>query len=296
MMELIIISGRSGSGKSIALQALEDIGYYAIDNLPAMLLVALLDELRHQSPERHHVAVSIDARNLPTALAHLPELVDTLNQHDIDLQIVYLTADTQTLLERYSATRRRHPLTRDSDMTLSEAIEYEERFLGPIRDLADLLIDTTNLSVHELRRRITEQVAQHTAHQMTLSFESFGFKHGVPHDADMVFDVRCLPNPYWDAALRDFTGRDAPVIEFLERYSEVQAMHSDIAAWLDKWLPAYMSSQRSYFTVAIGCTGGQHRSVYLVEQLAHHFAQQFRNVRIRHRELHIQQAVMITEK
>lgn len=296
MMKLIIISGRSGSGKSIALQALEDIGYYAIDNLPAMLLVALLDELRHQSPERHHVAVSIDARNLPTALAHLPELVDTLNQHDIDLQIVYLTADTQTLLERYSATRRRHPLTRDSDMTLSEAIEYEERFLGPIRDLADLLIDTTNLSVHELRRRITEQVAQHTAHQMTLSFESFGFKHGVPHDADMVFDVRCLPNPYWDAALRDFTGRDAPVIEFLERYSEVQAMHSDIAAWLDKWLPAYMSSQRSYFTVAIGCTGGQHRSVYLVEQLAHHFAQQFRNVRIRHRELHIQQAVMITEK
>lgn len=296
MMKLIIISGRSGSGKSIALQALEDIGYYAIDNLPAMLLVALLDELRHQSPERHHVAVSIDARNLPTALAHLPELVDTLNQHDIDLQIVYLTAETQTLLERYSATRRRHPLTRDSDMTLSEAIEYEERFLGPIRDLADLLIDTTNLSVHELRRRITEQVAQHTAHQMTLSFESFGFKHGVPHDADMVFDVHCLPNPYWDAALHDFTGRDAPVIEFLERYSEVQAMHSDIAAWLDKWLPAYMSSQRSYFTVAIGCTGGQHRSVYLVEQLAHHFAQQFRNVRIRHRELHIQQAVMITEK
>ena len=296
MMKLIIISGRSGSGKSIALQALEDIGYYAIDNLPAMLLVALLDELRHQSPERHRVAVSIDARNLPTALAHLPELVDTLNQHDIALQIVYLTADTQTLLERYSATRRRHPLTRDSEMTLSEAIEYEEQFLDSIRDLADLFIDTTSLSVHELRRRITEQVAQHTAHQMTLSFESFGFKHGVPHDADMVFDVRCLPNPYWDAALRNFTGRDAPVIEFLERYSEVHAMHSDIVAWLDKWLPAYMSSQRSYFTVAIGCTGGQHRSVYLVEQLAHQFAQQFRNVRIRHRELHIQQAVVTAEK
>ncbi len=296
MMKLIIISGRSGSGKSIALQALEDIGYYAIDNLPAMLLVALLDELRHQSPERRHVAVSIDARNLPTALAHLPELIDTLSQHDIDLQIVYLTAETQTLLERYSATRRRHPLTRDSDMTLSEAIEHEEQFLGPIRNIADLLIDTTSLSVHELRRRITEQVAQHSGHQMTLSFESFGFKHGVPHDADMVFDVRCLPNPYWDATLRDYSGRDTPVIEFLERYPEVSAMRNDIIAWLDKWLPAYLSSQRSYFTVAIGCTGGQHRSVYLVEQLAHHFAAQFRSVRIRHRELRIHQAVVPQEK
>lgn len=296
MMKLIIISGRSGSGKSIALQALEDIGYYAIDNLPAMLLVALLDELKHQSPERRHVAVSIDARNLPTALAHLPELIDTLNQRDIDLQLVYLTAETQTLLERYSATRRRHPLTRDTNMTLSEAIENEEHFLGPIRDLADLLIDTTNLSVHELRRRITEQVAQHAAHQMTLSFESFGFKHGVPHDADMVFDVRCLPNPYWDASLRDYSGRDTPVIEFLEAHPQVKEMRDDIVNWLDKWLPAYMSSQRSYFTVAIGCTGGQHRSVYLAEQLAHHFATQFNSVRIRHRELRIHHAVVPFEK
>lgn len=294
-MKLIIISGRSGSGKSIALQALEDIGYYAIDNLPAMLLVALLEELEHQSPERRHVAVSIDARNLPTALAHLPELVDTLTQHDIDLQIVYLTADTQTLLERYSATRRRHPLTRDSDMTLAEAIEHEEQFLGPIRDLSDLLIDTTDQSVHELRQRITEQVAQHTAHQMTLSFESFGFKRGVPHDADMVFDVRCLPNPYWDAALRDYSGRDIPVINFLERHNEVAAMRDDIVDWLEKWLPAYLSSQRSYFTVAVGCTGGQHRSVYLVEQLAHHFASRFSNVRLRHRELRIHRAVGNTD-
>lgn len=290
-MKLIIISGRSGSGKSIALQALEDIGYYAIDNLPAMLLAALLDELSAQSPERRCVAVSIDVRNLPTALEHLPELVDTLKSRAIDVQTVYLTAENQSLLERYSATRRRHPLTLESQMTLSEAIENEDVYLSPIRDLADLLIDTTNLSVHELRARIVEQVAQHASPQLTLSFESFGFKHGVPPDADTVFDARCLPNPYWDQELRAYTGRDTPVIAFLEGHSEVGVMLDDITQWLRRWLPAYLSTQRSYFTVAIGCTGGQHRSVYLVEQLARRFAQEFKNIRVRHRELKIQQSI-----
>lgn len=290
-MKLIIISGRSGSGKSIALQALEDIGYYAIDNLPAMLLVALLDELAQQQSERQCVAVSIDVRNLPTALEHLPELLAALHARKIDVQVVYLTAETQSLLERYSATRRRHPLTLDSQMTLSEAIENEETYLSPIRDLSDLLIDTTNLSVHELRSRIVEQVAQHVSPQLTLSFESFGFKHGVPPDADMVFDARCLPNPYWDKELRTYTGRDTPIIAFLEGHSDVGAMLDDITQWLHRWLPAYLSTQRSYFTVAVGCTGGQHRSVYLVEQLARHFAQEFKNIRVRHRELKIQQSI-----
>ncbi|MGJ8524910.1 RNase adapter protein RapZ [Halomonadaceae bacterium LMG 33818] len=290
-MQVVIISGRSGSGKSIALQALEDLGYYAIDNLPSMLLIALLDELQTNSPERTKVAVSIDARNVPEALVRLPELLEFLEPRDIDIQVIYLTADPRQLLERFSATRRRHPLTLGTEMTLTEAIETEEKYLSPIRDLAALIIDTSNLSVHELRSRMAEQVAAHAQNQMTLSFESFGFKHGVPHDADMVFDARCLPNPYWDITLREFTGRDTPVIEFLQKTPEADRMARDIIDWLERWLPNYMSTHRSYFTVAVGCTGGQHRSVYLVEQLARHFAEEYPSVRLRHRQLKLQQKI-----
>ncbi|WP_106478410.1 RNase adapter RapZ [Phytohalomonas tamaricis] len=290
-MQLVIISGRSGSGKSIALQALEDLGYYAIDNLPAMLLAPLIDQLEVGSPHRRRIAVSIDARNLPDALERFPELLEGLTQRGLDAQVVYLTADSKILLERYSATRRRHPLTRESQMTLAEAIESEQHFLAPIRHTADLVIDTSNLSVHDLRGRISEQVARHTEKQLTLTFESFGFKRGVPLDADMVFDVRCLPNPYWDPQLRSSTGQDADVIAFLENYSDVQAMYDDIRQWLERWLPAHLASNRSYLTVAIGCTGGQHRSVYLIERLAIHFATQFPSVRLRHRELSIQKAM-----
>ncbi|MDM7481186.1 MAG: RNase adapter RapZ [Halomonas sp.] len=286
-MQLVIISGRSGSGKSIALQALEDLGYYAIDNLPAMLLGSLVDELREQGG-RTHLAVSIDARNLPTALEQLPALLGELRQRQIRLQVIYLTTDARILLERYSATRRRHPLTRDSDMTLEEAIDKEEQTLLDIRDLADLLIDTSRLSVHDLRRRITDQVAHQRRDQLTLTFESFGYKRGVPMDADIVFDVRCLPNPYWDPSLRQFTGRDANIQSFLGGYPMVDDMRDDIHAWLDKWLPAYQSSQRSYMTVAIGCTGGQHRSVYMVEQLAQALVKRTGAIQLRHRELGLQ--------
>ncbi|WP_435632312.1 RNase adapter RapZ [Carnimonas bestiolae] len=290
-MQLVIISGRSGSGKSIALQALEDLGFYAIDNLPAMLLGALIEELETQTPARHKVAVSIDARNIANALVRLPELIELLKPRDIDIQVVYITADSDQLLERYSATRRRHPLTRDSEMTLDEAIETEQHYLSPVRDMADLVIDTSTTSVHELRGRIAEQVARHTSTHLTLSFESFGFKHGVPRDADMVFDARCLPNPYWEPALRDSTGRDADVQQFLAASEEVQEMFDDICRWLEHWLPRYLSTHRSYFTVAVGCTGGQHRSVYLVEQLAHHFANEYPSVRLRHRQLELQQQI-----
>ncbi|MFN2409431.1 MAG: RNase adapter RapZ, partial [Halomonas sp.] len=240
-MQLVIISGRSGSGKSIALQALEDLGYYAIDNLPAMLLDSLVDELRDQG-DRTHLAVSIDARNLPGALAKLPELLEELRLRTIKCQIVYLTTDARILLERYSATRRRHPLTRNSNLTLEEAIDKEEQTLHEIRDLADLTIDTTRLSVHDLRRRITDQVAHQRRDQLTLTFESFGYKRGVPLDADIVFDVRCLPNPYWDPALRTSTGRDADIIAFLSSYPLVDDMASDIQSWLERWLPAYQHS------------------------------------------------------
>ncbi|MBL1266801.1 MAG: RNase adapter RapZ [Halomonas sp.] len=283
-MQLVIISGRSGSGKSIALQALEDLGYYAIDNLPAMLLGSLVDELRDQG-DRTHLAVSIDARNLPGALERLPSLLEELRQRKIDFQVIYLTTDARILLERYSATRRRHPLTRDSEMTLEEAINKEEETLEDIRDLADLLIDTSRLSVHDLRRRITDQVAHQRRDKLTLTLESFGYKRGVPLDADLVFDVRCLPNPYWDPTLRQFTGRDAEIVAFLSSYPIVDAMSDDILAWLERWLPAYQNSQRSYMTIAIGCTGGQHRSVYMVEKLAEKLAPSMGEVQLRHREL-----------
>ncbi|MGO2241388.1 MAG: RNase adapter RapZ [Halomonas sp.] len=286
-MQLVIISGRSGSGKSIALQALEDLGYYAIDNLPVMLLGSLVDELRDQG-DRAHLAVSIDARNLPGALERLPSLLQELRQRTIDFQVIYLTTDARILLERYSATRRRHPLTRNSEMTLEEAINKEEETLHDIRDLADLLIDTSRLSVHDLRRRITDQVAHQQRDQLTLTFESFGYKRGVPLDADLVFDVRCLPNPYWDPTLRQSTGRDANIVAFLKSYPVVDAMSNDIQAWLERWLPAYQNSQRSYMTVAIGCTGGQHRSVYMVEQLAKGLAARVGEVQLRHRELGLQ--------
>ncbi|WP_404470937.1 RNase adapter RapZ [Vreelandella venusta] len=286
-MQLVIISGRSGSGKSIALQALEDLGYYAIDNLPAMLLGSLVDELRVQGG-RTHLAVSIDARNLPTALEQLPSLLEELKQRHIRFQVIYLTTDARILLERYSATRRRHPLTRDSDMTLEEAINKEEETLLEIRDLADLMIDTSRLSVHDLRRRITDQVAHQHSDSLTLTFESFGYKRGVPLDADIVFDVRCLPNPYWDPTLRQYTGRDANIVAFLNSYPIVDAMSNDIYSWLEKWLPAYQNSQRSYMTVAIGCTGGQHRSVYMVEELAQRLVKTIGEVQLRHRELGLQ--------
>ncbi|ATJ82154.1 RNase adapter RapZ [Halomonas beimenensis] len=287
-MQLVIISGRSGSGKSIALQALEDLGYYAIDNLPAMLLGPLVDELRSGQSLRSAIAVSIDARNLPHALERFPALLEDVRARGIRCQVIYLTTDARILLERYSATRRRHPLTRDSEMTLAEAIDREEEALAEIRDLADLLIDTSRLSVHDLRGRITDQVAGHHREGLTLTVESFGFKRGVPLDADIVFDARCLPNPYWDPQLRDATGRDASVIAFLEGYPMVAEMEADILAWVERWLPRYQASQRSYLTVAIGCTGGQHRSTYLAERLAHRLAETRAGVRLRHRELGLQ--------
>lgn len=284
-MQLVIISGRSGSGKSIALQALEDLGYYAIDNLPAMLLGSLVDELGNPESPRSSIAVSIDARNLPQALKRFPSLLEEVRDRGIDCQVIYLTTDARILIERYSATRRRHPLTRGSEMTLAEAIDSEEQALAEIRDLADLVIDTSRLSVHELRGRIADQVARHRPEQLTLTVESFGFKRGVPLDADLVFDARCLPNPYWDPRLRPFTGQDPDIIAFLEGYPLVQAMLEDIHAWLTRWLPSYEASHRSYLTVAIGCTGGQHRSVYIAERLAMQLAQSQTHVRLRHREL-----------
>ncbi len=284
-MELVIISGRSGSGKSTALHVLEDLGYYCIDNLPGGLLPALSREMSTgEQEENQKVAVSIDARNLPANLQQFPVMTKGLDQERINYKIIYLDADDQTILKRFSATRRKHPLSDDS-ISLEEAISTESVMLDPIATLADLKIDTTHLTMHQLRDIVKRRVALETGTMLVLLFESFGFKHGVPADADVVFDVRCLPNPYWDPTLRVYTGLHNRIISFLEQQPIVTEMFHDIILYLEKWLPQFEANNRSYMTVAIGCTGGQHRSVYLAERLKKHFMPNYLNVQVRHREL-----------
>lgn len=283
-MKLVIISGRSGSGKSTALHVLEDLGYYCIDNMPCGLLPALIAEMEHEDVPREKVAISIDARNVPVNLERFPETISAIKQTGIEYTIVYLDAENQTILTRFSATRRKHPLTNDTT-SLEEAINKETTLLDPIITLADLKIDTSNLSLHQLRDIVKQQVGQQTDTTLALLFVSFGFKHGVPSDADLVFDIRCLPNPYWDPVLREYNGRDQQIIEFLEKQPSVKDMFTDLRNYLDKWLPEFEANNRSYMTVAIGCTGGHHRSVYLTERLAMHFSKSLHNVQLRHRDL-----------
>lgn len=283
-MQLVIISGRSGSGKSAALHALEDLGYYAIDNLPAGLLIPLAEQAGVQS-NLSRVAVSIDARNLSQDLDHFPTMMQELVAEGVEVLVVYLNASAKTLMERFSATRRRHPLTREGKLSLSEAIEKEQELLDPLASLAQLNLDTTRLSVHELRSTIAEQVARKPQQAPTLLFQSFGFKKGVPLDADLIYDVRCLPNPFWDITLRGKSGQDQEVIDFLNAQPLANKMFEDISQFLENWLPHYIESNRSYITVAIGCTGGQHRSVFLAERLGKYFEQQQPDVQTRHRDV-----------
>ena len=277
-MQLIILTGLSGSGKIVALKALEDGAYYTSDNLPALLLPALVDFLNHAGYAR--VAVSIDARSGDT-LGQLPQQVRDLKARNIDVRVLFLDAKTETLLKRFSETRRRHPLS-SNDLTVAECIAKEREMLADIGSIAHR-IDTSDLNPNALRAWVKD-VAEFDQSGMTLLFESFGFKHGVPLDADLVFDVRCLPNPFYDPQLRPLTGKDPAVIEFLAANDSVQGMFADIRAFLEKWLPAFSADHRSYVTVAIGCTGGEHRSVYFVEELARHFRRD-RRVLARHREL-----------
>jgi len=284
-MKLVVISGRSGSGKSTALQALEDVDFYCIDNLPARLLPELIEQMLGDPEHPARLAVSIDARNLVSNLHAFPEIIADLSKRgDLSCEILYLDAAESTLIKRYSATRRKHPLS-DSQSGLREAIEYERDLLEGIASLADIRVDTTRLSLYELRDTIKLRIAQHSEQSLSLQFESFGFKHGVPLDVDFTFDVRMLPNPYWVPELRRFTGREREVIEFLERAPEVDEMIGDIRDFLERWIPHFRRNNRSYVTVGIGCTGGQHRSVYIAEQLAGHFGQLMDNVHVRHREL-----------
>ncbi|MCI3206313.1 MULTISPECIES: RNase adapter RapZ [Pandoraea] len=284
-MKIVLITGVSGSGKSLALNVLEDAGYYCVDNLPSRFLPELAIYLGTQNYSR--LAVAIDARS-GSSLAELPPIIGGLRRFGHDVRVLFLNATTQTLVQRFSETRRRHPLSVTGDDTLSatgslvEAIEKEREMLSSVTELGHQ-IDTSNLRASALRRWIREFV-QHDQTGLTLMFESFGFKHGVPLDADLVFDVRSLPNPYYDMQLRPLTGRDQPVIDFLSAIPEVDEMINDIAAYLQKWLPSYMRDNRSYLTVAIGCTGGQHRSVFISETLGARFRNEA-SVLVRHREL-----------
>ncbi|MCP1606242.1 RNase adapter RapZ [Pseudomonas citronellolis] len=284
-MRLIIVSGRSGSGKSTALNVLEDSGFYCIDNLPASLLPDLAQRaLLHTELMHPQVAVSIDARNLPSQLKRFPELLQEARDKHIQCDVLYLDADDETLLKRFSETRRRHPLTTDT-RSLAEAIADEEQLLSPIADLADLKLNTTNLNLYQLRDVIKLRLLNKPEPGTAFLVESFGFKRGMPVDADLVFDVRCLPNPYWKPELREQSGLDKDVQEYLAEQPDVEEMFQDTLGYLNKWLPRFAASNRAYVTIAIGCTGGHHRSVYLAERIGNALKATLKNVQIRHRDL-----------
>ena len=285
-MRLVVVSGRSGSGKSTALNVLEDVGFTCIDNLPASLLPGLFQQATDKQGYNwlENIAVGIDARNLTGDLNQLPKILDELKATGIDYEVIFLDARTSVLIQRFSETRRKHPLSSDH-IDLKEAIALETKLLEPITSIANRRIDTSNMTLHQLRDIIKKQIAHTSKGDMAILFESFAFKHGVPSDADFVFDVRCLPNPYWKHALRPFNGNDQPVIEFLESQPEVAAMLADINGFMTRWIPSFRANNRSYLTIAIGCTGGQHRSVYISNTLSEYFVAQYPNTQVRHREL-----------
>lgn len=285
VMRLIILSGLSGAGKSVALNMLADLGYYCIDNMPVNLLRAFAKEtVISPNPYYEWVAVGIDARSLPADLQTVPELVGELRAAGVHCEIIFLRADEAILFKRYDETRRRHPLS-DDDASLADAITREVELLAPIAEHADLVIDTSRTSIHQLRDLVRQRVHGETTDSLSILVQSFGFKHGLPGDADFVFDLRALPNPYWEPALRRFTGRDQPVIDYLESQRSVRQMLRDITHCFDTWLPQLAASNRSYLTIAFGCTGGQHRSVYFAEQLAAHLREKHEHVLVRHNEL-----------
>jgi UPF0042 nucleotide-binding protein len=284
-MRLIIVSGLSGSGKSVALHMLEDIDFYCVDNIPAALLKPFISHtVRGMGDTYPRTAVGLDARNRANEIETIPALVAELRRSGIDCEVLYLHAAEEVLLKRYAETRRKHPLV-TGDVGLREAIASERRLLEPIITAADWVIDTSNMGVHALRELIRERIDRRREGRLSLMFESFGYKHGIPGDADFVFDVRSLPNPYWEDALRNLTGRDAAVIEYLAGFAGVRSMIADLTAFLEKRVSEFSQANRSYLTIAIGCTGGQHRSVYIAEQLAHHFRKAHPQVLTRHDSL-----------
>jgi len=284
-VRLIVVSGLSGSGKSVALHVLEDLGYYCIDNLPAALLRSVIDEVRSgDDGSTNLLAVGVDARNRQQDLETLPQLIEELRQQKIQTELLFLQSSDDVLLKRYSESRRRHPLAARGT-ALRAAIASEREMLAEVLNSADLIIDTSRTSIYELADTIRERIDRRETNSLSVLIESFGFKHGIPADADFVFDLRCLPNPYWTVELRGLTGQDNEVSEFLDAQPAFQAMFDDILAFLKRWIPEYIDVQRGYLTVALGCTGGQHRSVYMTDKLAEALRQAHDPVLTRHNEL-----------
>ncbi|NNJ95024.1 MAG: RNase adapter RapZ [Halobacteria archaeon] len=284
-MSMVIISGLSGSGKSVALHALEDLDFYCIDNLPVGMLTSLAEEIHEQHLSRiSNVATCIDARNRPDQLARFPGILGELRASGIACKILFLQADDATLLKRFSETRRKHPLS-DYETLLADAITLERELLEPIMDNADLFIDTSRTNVHQLRKLVMDSIGHRDAIGFSLLLRSFGYKHGLPTDVDFVFDARCLPNPYWEPDLRSLTGLDKDVVDYLERQSVVNDYYNQLENFLGNWIPRFKADNRSYLSIAIGCTGGQHRSVYLVDRLAKQIDKVYGDLVTRHREL-----------
>ncbi len=285
-MKLVIVSGLSGSGKSVAINTLEDDDFYCIDNIPLGMLLSCIEHLISSSSLYYEkIAIGVDARNASKDIISFPEIVEAIKDRGIELELVHLEANEETLIKRYSETRRKHPLTKNG-LPLVEAIQMEKHILEDLVLLADLRIDTTSTNVRELRSIITAQVCKKTSPKLTILLQSFGFKYGVPNDSDYVFDIRCLPNPYWEESLRKLTGKDDAVIDFLQSHNEVKEMIISIADFIEKWLPFFTKENRSYLNVSIGCTGGHHRSVHIVENLAAHFKNfEDTHISVRHRDL-----------
>lgn len=286
-MKLIVISGLSGAGKTVALKQYEDLGYTCIDNIPLALLGPMITRmLKGSGPSGRYerIAIGVDARETPREIRRFPQHLSRIKARGVDVDLFFLTASDEVILRRYSETRRPHPLA-DENTSLVEAIERERALLAPIADLADDALDTSSMNLHELREAIMQRLPEATKGKLAVQFVSFGFKNGVPGGCDFLFDVRCLPNPHWNLALKDLTGRDEAVEQWLDAREDVQRMLRDIRDFLEPWLGAFRRQDRAYVTIGVGCTGGQHRSVYLVERLARHFAKSFEPVIANHKEL-----------
>ena len=286
MTRLTIVTGLSGSGKSVALHTLEDEGFFCIDNLPSYLLSDLIDKLLASGSDLYaKLAIGVDMRSERASTDNLLKLLKELRtRKDTHVEVLFLDTDRTRLVTRFSETRRKHPLS-SKDLPLINAIDKEARLLEPVKADAELVVDTSALNLHELRDIICTYLLGRTADGLALIFQSFGFKHGTPASTDFMFDVRCLPNPHWEPDLRRFNGREKPIIKFLQQQPDVENMFTDIRNYLQRWLPLFEAENRAYLTVSVGCTGGRHRSVYLIDRLADHFAQERDNVSRRHREL-----------
>ncbi|MCG9564535.1 RNase adapter RapZ [Vibrio chagasii] len=283
-MRLIVVSGQSGAGKSVALRVLEDLGYYCVDNLPVNLLNNFVESVRESN---QNVAVSIDIRNLPKEPQLVTDMLEQLESAtNIDVDVLFLDASKQTLLKRYSETRRIHPLSIGQEkLSLEQAIDLEKTLLSPLAEQASIVIDSSDCNLYELSEKVRFKVEGKEKQELIIVFQSFGFKFGLPSDADYVFDVRFLPNPHWEPDLRPMTGLDAPIHSFLEQHQEVIELKQQIQGFVEQWLPMLEKNNRSYLTVAIGCTGGKHRSVYLTQKIGEYFEQLGHQVQIRHASL-----------